>query len=76
MGGAVLTDELDVLASSLTFLYRVGLYPIVVHGAGPQLNDMLAAAGITPHYADGIRVTDAQTLHIARKVRVLNSFEI
>ena len=46
VGGAVLTDDLDTLASSLTFLYRVGLYPIVIHGAGPQLNGLLEKAGI------------------------------
>ena len=68
VGGAVLTDELASLASSLSFLYRVGLYPIVVHGAGPQLNTLLENAGIEPRYADGIRVTDPRTLDIARKV--------
>ncbi|KAI8929282.1 Aspartate/glutamate/uridylate kinase [Entophlyctis helioformis] len=68
VGGAVLTDELDTLASSLTFLSRVGLYPIVVHGAGPQLNDLLDKAGIEPQYEGGIRITDAKTLAIARKV--------
>lgn len=70
VGGAVLTDELETLASSLTFLYRVGLYPIVVHGAGPQLNNLLENAGIEPNYADGIRVTDPKTLAIARQVNL------
>ncbi|TPX72559.1 hypothetical protein CcCBS67573_g05779 [Chytriomyces confervae] len=68
VGGAVLTDSLDSLASSLTFLNRVGLYPIVVHGAGPQLNGLLDDAGIVPDYIDGIRITDEKTLNIARKV--------
>ena len=68
VGGAVLTDDLDTLASSLTFLYRVGLYPIVIHGAGPQLNGLLEKASIEPRYHDGIRITDAKTLEIARKV--------
>lgn len=69
VGGAVLTEELDALASSLSFLYRVGLYPIVVHGAGPQLNQLLEKNGIEALYRDGIRVTDAKTLKIARMVR-------
>lgn len=56
IGGAVL-DQLDDLALSLSFLYRVGLYPVVLHGAGPQLNDILEAEGITPDYIDGIRIT-------------------
>ncbi|TPX59502.1 hypothetical protein PhCBS80983_g02425 [Powellomyces hirtus] len=68
VGGAVLTDDLDTLASSLTFLNRVGLYPIVVHGAGPQLNHLLHKAGIVPDYIEGIRITDAKTLEIARQV--------
>ncbi|KAI9339355.1 Aspartate/glutamate/uridylate kinase [Obelidium mucronatum] len=68
VGGAVLTDSLDALASSLTFLNRVGLYPIVVHGAGPQLNQLLDEAGIEPDYIDGIRITDERVLNIARQV--------
>ncbi|KAF9164869.1 hypothetical protein DFQ26_000915 [Actinomortierella ambigua] len=68
VGGAVLTDELDTLASALTFLNRVGLYPIVLHGAGPQLNKLLEGAGVIPDYHDGIRITDDKTLEIARKV--------
>lgn len=50
-------DQLDELALSLSFLYRVGLYPVIIHGAGPQLNDILEAEGITPDYEDGIRIT-------------------
>ena len=68
VGGAVLTDELETLASALTFLNRVGLYPIVLHGAGPQLNRLLEDAGVEPQYEEGIRITDPQTLEIARKV--------
>ncbi|KAH7890235.1 hypothetical protein F5I97DRAFT_1833711 [Phlebopus sp. FC_14] len=67
IGGAVL-GEIDELALSLSFLYRVGLYPVVLHGAGPQLNDILEREGVKPDYIDGIRVTDAKTLHIARRV--------
>lgn len=67
VGGAVLAD-LDELALSLSFLYRVGLYPVVLHGAGPQLNDIMEREGVVPDYIDGIRVTDAKTLQIARRV--------
>lgn len=58
---------MDTLASSLSFLNHVGLYPIVVHGAGPQLNKLLEAEGVEPDYIEGIRITDAKTLEIARK---------
>src|SRR5438093_6572115 len=46
VGGAVLRDDLEALTSSLSFLQQVGLTPIVIHGAGPQLDQELAAAGI------------------------------
>ncbi|KAG9093670.1 hypothetical protein FS749_013983 [Ceratobasidium sp. UAMH 11750] len=67
IGGAVL-EQLDELALSLSFLSRVGLYPVVLHGAGPQLNQIIEAEGVIPDYIDGIRITDAKTLGIARRV--------
>ncbi|TCD65375.1 hypothetical protein EIP91_002739 [Steccherinum ochraceum] len=67
IGGAVL-DQIDELALSLSFLYRVGLYPVVLHGAGPQLNSIIEAEGVVPDYIEGVRVTDAKTLQIARRV--------
>ncbi|KAK3898249.1 Aspartate/glutamate/uridylate kinase [Staphylotrichum tortipilum] len=66
VGGAILTDYLDELCSSLAFLYTVGLFPIIVHGAGPQLNELLQQAGVEPQFEEGIRVTDAKTLRVAR----------
>ena len=66
VGGAILTDYLDELCSSLAFLYTVGLYPVIVHGAGPQLNNLLEKAGVEPQFEEGIRITDAKTLRVAR----------
>ncbi|KAJ5100622.1 hypothetical protein N7456_006674 [Penicillium angulare] len=68
VGGAIITEHLQTLSSALAFLNHVGLYPIVVHGAGPQLNRMLEAAGVEPQFEDGIRVTDGKTLALARKL--------
>lgn len=68
VGGAILRDDLDNLASSLSFLYRVGLYPIVVHGGGTQLNEALLEAGIETERVDGMRVTTPEVLAVARKV--------
>ncbi len=68
IGGGLLRDELDVVASSLTLIQRLGLYPVVVHGAGSQLNDALDEAGIETERIDGHRVTDAATLEVARRV--------
>ncbi|MDE2087851.1 MAG: acetylglutamate kinase [Xanthomonadaceae bacterium] len=68
VGGAVLRDELQDLASSLTFLQQVGLTPIVLHGAGPQLDEELSAAGIVKQTVHGLRVTSPKALGIVRKV--------
>lgn len=68
VGGAVLRDDLDALASSLAFLQDVGLTPIVIHGAGPQLDVELAAAGIEKRTVDGLRVTSPEALGIVRRV--------
>jgi acetylglutamate kinase len=46
VGGKTLADELDLLGSSLALLARMGLTPIVVHGAGEQVDAALAAAGV------------------------------
>lgn len=66
VGGAILTEHLQTLSSALAFLNHVGLYPIVVHGAGPQLNKILEDSGVEPQFEEGIRITDPKTLGIAR----------
>ena len=68
VGGAVLRDDLEALTSSLSFLQEVGLTPIVVHGAGPQLDQAMAAAGISKQTINGLRVTTPEVLAIVRKV--------
>ncbi len=68
VGGAVLRDDLEALTSSLAFLQEVGLTPIVVHGAGPQLDAELRAAGIEKRMVEGLRVTSPEALAIVRRV--------
>lgn len=68
VGGAILADDLDNLVSSLAFLQQVGLTPIVVHGAGPQLNEELAKDGIKTPIVDGLRVTSPEALRVVRRV--------
>ncbi|RAL22887.1 acetylglutamate kinase [Lujinxingia litoralis] len=68
VGGGVLRDDLEALASSLSFLHKVGLFPIVVLGGGPQLNEALEEAGIETPRIDGMRVTTPDALEVARKV--------
>lgn len=67
VGGAIITQHLPELASCLAFLYHVGLYPIVLHGTGPQINELLEAEGVEPDYEDGIRITDPKTMSVVRK---------
>ncbi len=68
VGGAVLRDDLDALVSSLAFLQDVGLTPIVIHGAGPQLDTELSAAGIEKQTIGGLRITSPEALAIVRRV--------
>lgn len=68
VSGAILEHSLDSLASSLTFLQRVGLHPIVVHGAGPQLSRAVEEAGLPVERVNGRRVTSPEVLEIARRV--------
>ncbi|KAF2418985.1 bifunctional acetylglutamate kinase/N-acetyl-gamma-glutamyl-phosphate reductase [Tothia fuscella] len=68
VGGAILTEHLDSLCSALSQLYHMGLYPVIVHGGGPQLNKLLEQAGVEPEYEEGIRITDGKTLGVARKL--------
>ena len=68
VGGAILRDDLAALVSSLAFLQQVGLTPIVIHGAGPQLDEEMAAAGIEKKTVDGLRYTDAAGLAVVRRV--------
>jgi N-acetyl-gamma-glutamyl-phosphate reductase/acetylglutamate kinase len=68
VGGAILTDHLDSLCAALSQLYHMGLYPVIVHGGGPQLNRKLEEAGVEPEYEEGIRITDPKTLAVARKL--------
>ncbi|GAB4169830.1 MAG: acetylglutamate kinase [Wenzhouxiangellaceae bacterium] len=68
VGGGVLAEELDALVGALVFLHQLGLYPIVLHGAGPQLDRALADAGIATEKHDGLRVTTEDVMAVARPV--------
>ena len=51
-------------------LHAVGMRPVVVHGGGPQIGELMDRLGKEPEFRDGLRVTDAETLDIARMVLV------
>ena len=66
VGGGILRDHLDELTSALAFLHRLGLIPVVLHGAGPQLDKALADAGIETERVEGLRVTSEDVMSVAR----------
>jgi acetylglutamate kinase len=57
-------------ADDMVLLHAVGLRPVVVHGGGPQIGELLGRLGIESQFKDGLRVTDADTLDVARMVLV------
>jgi acetylglutamate kinase len=71
-GGAAMGDpELGrAVADDVVLLRAVGLRPVVVHGGGPQISELMARLGKEPEFRDGLRVTDAETVDIARMVLV------
>ncbi len=76
VGGAILRDDMESLISSLSFLQQVGLTPVVIHGAGPQLDEEMAAAGITKQTVDGLRVTPPEVLAVVRRVLVRENLRL
>ena len=70
-GNAMVDDELArTFAEDIVLLRSVGLKPVVVHGGGPQIGELLAKLGKESEFRDGLRVTDAETLDVARMVLV------
>ena len=57
-------------ADDMVLLRAVGIRPVVVHGGGPQIGELLGRLGIESEFKDGLRVTDADTLDVARMVLV------
>lgn len=63
-------DPLPSFATDIVLMRSVGMRPLVVHGGGPQIGDLMNRLGKVPEFVDGLRVTDAETLEIARMVLV------
>jgi len=64
------TDALASFAQDVVLVRSVGMLPVVVHGGGPQIGDLMSRLGKVPEFRGGMRVTDAETLEIARMVLV------
>ncbi|MBK01445.1 MAG: acetylglutamate kinase [Acidimicrobiaceae bacterium] len=71
-GGNAMTDSALAhrFAEDVVLMHQVGILPLVVHGGGPQIGDLMERLGKKPEFRDGLRVTDAETLDIARMVLV------
>ncbi len=68
LAGASESDALALFAEDVVLMQAVGMRPVVVHGGGPQISDLMARLGKTPEFRNGLRVTDAETVDIARMV--------
>jgi len=66
--GGLLANERKAVASALGFLHRVGLVPIVVHGAGRRLGEALAAADVEERWIDGVPVVPPMAAEAMRRV--------
>jgi acetylglutamate kinase len=74
-GGNVLSGSNDakalkLFAEDIVLMRQVGMKPVVVHGGGPQIGELLAKLNIKSEFRNGLRVTDADTLDVARMVLV------
>ncbi len=69
-GGNAMTDEhlKECFAQDVVLLKLVGMNPVVVHGGGPQINEMLDKLGKKGEFIQGMRVTDAETMDVVEMV--------
>lgn len=68
-GNAMVQDELKrSFARDVVLMKAVGMNPVVVHGGGPQIGDLLKRLDIESKFVDGYRVTDSETMDIVEMV--------
>ena len=71
-GGHAMSDPAlsDLFAADVVLMRLVGMNPVVVHGGGPQISDLMRRLGKEPEFVDGLRVTDAESVDIVRMALV------
>jgi acetylglutamate kinase len=71
-GGHAMEDPAlaELFAQDVVLMRLVGMSPVVVHGGGPQISDLMRRLGKEPQFVDGLRVTDAETIDIVRMALV------
>ncbi|MGF6146912.1 Acetylglutamate kinase [Kingella potus] len=69
-GGNAMTEQSlkEGFARDVVLLKMIGIHPVVVHGGGPQINEMLEKIGKKGEFVQGMRVTDAETMSIVEMV--------
>jgi acetylglutamate kinase len=68
-GNAMIDDRLkNSFARDMVLLKLVGINPVIVHGGGPQIGDLLQRLGKTSEFVDGMRVTDSETMDVVEMV--------
>ena len=70
LAGASEADALSLFAEDIVLMRQVGMRPVVVHGGGPQISDLMQRLGKTTEFRNGLRVTDKETVDIARMVLI------
>jgi len=70
-GNAMINEELkSSVMDDITLLKYVGINPVIVHGGGPDISQMLDVMGIPSRFEKGLRVTDKKTMEVAQMVLI------
>jgi acetylglutamate kinase len=71
-GGAAMKEEalLEAVMLDVILMRYVGMRPVIVHGGGPQIDELIRKMGLEPRFVDGLRVTDEQTMKMVEMVLV------
>lgn len=69
-GGAAMVDEeiKQAVMQDIALMKLIGMRPVIVHGGGPEINQMLKAVGKESVFKNGLRVTDEETVEVAEMV--------
>ncbi len=71
-GGHAMVDEnlKKQFALDIVLMQQIGINPVIVHGGGPQINELLNRLGIKPGYVQGMRITDGEVMDVVEMVLV------
>ena len=74
VGGYAMVNPkiMDEIIQDIVLLRFVGIHPVLVHGGGPEITEKMQRMGKEPEFVGGLRITDDETLEIARMVLVGN----